>query len=281
MPVRVLVISLVLLPLAGCSSLLTGDFEQRRSGRSSSLVDYLYPEGQAPTEKDSLTPTLELPLRVGVAFVPSRAVDAPSEAEKLALLETVADAFRERDYVHSIVTIPDLYLQSATGVVGMQQVAAMYGLDVIGLVSYDQVSFAAERDSALLYWTVVGAALVKGNSNEVQTMIDTAVFDVATAELLFRAPGVHRGQRNATLFDSDRDARLLRSEGFVAANLDMIGNLDRELAAFEQRTKAGGRVRVVAANGGAGSAGLWLLAALGVALAFRAARVRPAVGRKS
>ena len=41
-----------------------------RTGVSSSLVDYLYPDGQIPPEFEEQIPRLKLPLRVGIAFVP-------------------------------------------------------------------------------------------------------------------------------------------------------------------------------------------------------------------
>lgn len=109
----------------------------------------------------------------------------------------------------------------------------MHGVDIMALVSYDQISFSSERESAILYWTIVGTAMVKGNSNEARTMIDTAVFDVQTAKLLFRAPGVHQIQRNSTMLGNERDLYALRSEGMAAANQDMIVNLNHELTGNE------------------------------------------------
>ncbi len=254
------------LPLAaGCSTFL-GSGNTTRTGQSSSLVDYLYPNGEIPAEPDATLPVLDLPLRVGIAFVPSRGPSGYpgrsgfSASEKELLLERVAEAFRDREYVSSIETIPEQYLKSARGVVGMQQVAAMHGIDVMALVSYDQLTFASERDSALLYWTVVGTALIKGNSNEVHTLIDTAVFDVESGKLLFRAPGVHSDQRNSTLFDRARDQRELQSESIAAANADMITNLDAELGSFEDRVRQGEEVAAVNwTNGGGGSTGIIFL----------------------
>ena len=270
--------ALITLCLAtGCTSLLTGSQEQVRSGASSSLVDYLYPDGAIPPAAPDVMPELELPLRVGIAFVPATTRRSLSEAEKQHLLGEVATAFRDRPYVTSIETIPDQYLTSARGVFGMQQVAALYGVDVMALVSYDQLSFSGERDSALLYWTIVGTAVVKGNSNEVQTMIDTAVFDVQTADLLFRAPGVHSQQRNATLFDSARDLRHLQGDSFRAANTDMVQNLETALEGFEEAAKKGETVQVAwrddGAGGGGALGGLWLaLLALVSAARFRRTR---------
>jgi len=259
MKTRILTAALLLTLLSGCASFWLGPgYEKTREGASSSLVDYLYPDGEIPPATPENLPQLSLPTRVGIAFVPSRNSEDITAAEKQVLMEQVAEAFRDRDYVQSIEAIPETYMRSARGVQGMKQVAALHGVDIMALVSYDQISFSGERDSALLYWTIVGALVVKGNTNEVQTMIDTALFDVATAKLLFRAPGTHTNQRNVTLLESDRDLRKLRSAGFVAATDDMIVNLDDELEGFRAAIEAGERAQVAwrPGSGGGGSISL-------------------------
>jgi len=265
MKTRILMAVLISTLLSGCTSFWMGPgYEKTREGASSSLVDYLYPNGEIPPTVDGNLPYLSLPVRVGISFVPSSNREDIPAAEKQQLMEQVADAFRDRDYVQSIEAIPDMYLRSARGIQGMKQVAALHGVDIMALVSYDQISFSAERDSALLYWTVVGALFVKGNSNEVQTMIDTAVFDVATSKLLFRAPGTHNEQRNATLLESGSDLRKLRSAGFAAATKDMIANLDAELEGFRQAVESGERAQVEwrPGSGGSGSPSFFLFALL-------------------
>lgn len=268
---QILFVLLVLPALSACASLFYGDQHGTRSGASSSLVDYLYPDGQIPPAVPGSLPYLELPVRVGIAFVPSNGRATLSGAEQAILLDQVAAAFRDRRYVQSIQTIPQQYLSGARGVVGMQQVAALYGVDVMALVSYDQVAFTGERDAAILYWTIVGTALVKGNTNEVQTLIDTAVFDVKTARLLFRAPGADTDQRNATLFETGSDLRRLQSDSIKAANQAMITNLEAELATFEERVKQGEAAQVAWADGGGGggSTGIVLLVMVAAALAMR------------
>jgi len=264
MPKRILTAILLLPLISGCASLWYGaGYEKTREGASSSLVDYLYPKGEVPPAVDEQMPFLNLPIRVGIAFVPSPSSEDISAAEKQDLLERVAVAFRDRDYVQSIEAIPDTYMRSARGVHGMKQVATLYDVDVMALVSYDQISFSGERDSALLYWTIVGTLMIKGNTNEVQTMIDTAVFDVSTTKLLFRAPGTHNGQRNSTLMEKKRELRKLRSAGFVAATDDMIGNLDTELETFRADIESGQRAQVAwrPGSGGGGSVS-WQLVVL-------------------
>ena len=57
-----------IISLCGCSAAFFGATER---STSSSLVDYLYPGDQRPVVDPETTPRLELPLRVGIAFVPT------------------------------------------------------------------------------------------------------------------------------------------------------------------------------------------------------------------
>lgn len=273
---RITVLVVLVAALGGCTSLWNGGLQQGRQGSSSSLVDFLYPDGSVPAEAPKQLPYLELPLSVGIAFVPGNSSYALPASEQHILLERVAAAFRDRPYVASIEVIPESYLRSARGVRGMQQVAGMFNVDVMALVSHDQLALSSERDSALLYWTVVGALLVKGNVNDVQTMIDTAVFDVDSTRLLFRAPGTHRDSANATMLEAERDLRGLQQRSLSIATDDMIVNLNHELERFREQVKEGQRAEVAwqAGRGGGGSSG-WLflaLAAFGLLRSALAAR---------
>ena len=94
--------------------------------------------------------------------------------------------------------IPEAYLRTGRGFpTALEQTARLYDLDVMALVSYDQVAHSAEGRPSFLCWTIVGAYVVKGNENDVHTFVDTAVFDVPTRKLLFRAPGVSETPSNS------------------------------------------------------------------------------------
>lgn len=257
---KLLTLAIALTLLSGCASWLYPDGAQTRHGASSSLVDFLYPRGEAPPPSPDTLPHLTLPARVGIAFVPPTRGAALSESEQLALLTRVADSFRDREFVAAIEPIPQAYLTRARGVSGMQQVARLFNLDVMALVSYDQVSQSTERDSALLYWTVVGTVVFKGNRNAVHTLVDTAVFDVRSGQLLFRAPGTHERAENSTLMDRSRDLIAMRSAGFDQATDEMIVNLDHSLEGFRARVKnAEGATTEWRPGYGGGSVSVWWL----------------------
>ena len=248
--------SSIVLLLAGCSSFWNMGGETR-SGVSSSLVDYLYPAGEIPPNLQDSIPYLELPLRVGIAFVPGQGGrSAISETTKIELLERVKAEFMDRNFIEHIEVIPDTYLRSSKGVGGMQQVARLYGVDVMALVSYDQVAVSDDNPTSFLYWTIVG-------SNEVQTFVDTAVFDVKTARLLFRAPGLDKMSDRSTLVESGEVIRKTRDASFAAAMGSMTQNLSVELDSFRDRVKENPGVADVQWKEGSGGGGAfeWFLLA--------------------
>lgn len=229
-------------------------WQQSRQGVSSSLVDFLYPKGERPPPQSTAVPHLDLPVRVGLAFVPSRdpMVEGLSEAHKAALLEQVKRAFADRDFISHIEVVPDTYLRSSRGFETVDQVARLYHLDVIALVSYDQVAVTGDNKASITYWTIIGAYIVPGTQHDVQTFVDTAVFDVRTHELLFRAPGISTRKATSTLVNSAEVSREQSAKSFSLAMQDMTVNLAKELDLFRERVK-NEHVITVSSNGKEGS----------------------------
>ena len=99
--------------LTGCTAWSCYPGCNRHTQNSTSLIEYLYPnDSSAP--RDNAQPQLHLPLRVGLAFLPSRGPEAENgldAAHKEALLEEIRQRFITRKFVAEIVLIPDYYLK--------------------------------------------------------------------------------------------------------------------------------------------------------------------------
>lgn len=266
-----LLLGLALLTAVGCAT--------TQSRQTTSIVDYLYPDAKEPVVEQGI-PVLNLPMRVGVAFVPEAhgfGSAVLSEARKRQLLEEVAGHFRDRDFVHAIEIIPSAYLRPKGGFQNLDQLRTMHGVDVVALVSYDQAQFTDEGLSSLAYWTLIGAYLVRGEKNSTHTMVDAVIIDIPSRKMLFRAPGTSFVAGSATPVNLSEQLRLDAGRGFEAAVADMIVNLDQELVVFQDRVRSNPEeYRVERApdyQGGGGSLGLLdsLLLLLGVS-AWRAMR---------
>ncbi|WIO74943.1 rhombotarget lipoprotein [Porticoccaceae bacterium LTM1] len=223
-------ISLLIVMLSGC-----GIIGQQKY-QSASLVDYLYPDKNAPLIEPSI-PTLKVPTRVGIAFVPGNRHNGLTEQSKNQILKQVSEHFSEYKFVDRIEEIPSAYIRPGGGFENLDQLRRLFGIDLIALVSYDQHQFTDEGFASLTYWTIVGAYVVPGEKNSTHTLMDTVVYDINSRSLLFRAPGVSQVKSSSTLVNLSEQQRLDSGEGFDIASKDMILSLDKELSEFRERIK--------------------------------------------
>ena len=225
------------LAVSGCSMLMYDGGS--RDAVSTSLVDFLYPDGQGRRSHAGDVPVIKLPVRVGLAFVPSKQWRANGfhESQQLQLLEQVKQEFEQFDYIEKIEVIPSAYLGNDGGFESLDRVSRLYDVDVMALVSYDQMRRSEENTSSLLYWTIVGAYLIPGNDNRVQTFVDTAVFDIKSRQLLFRAPGLSKLEDSSSAIKIDESIRQQSAEGFGLAMTDMRRNLNQELSTFKDKVR--------------------------------------------
>ncbi len=261
--------------LSSCTTLMQQFTDQgMRRGVSSSLVEYLYPKGETPPEFKEESPKLELPLRVGVAFVPSHADDsiALTATHKSELLNKVKTSFEDKTYIHEIIIIPETYMRSNHGFDSVDQVARLYGLDTIALISYDQVIYTDDTRASILYWTIVGAYFINGSKNDINTFVDVAIFDIESHKLLLRAPGTDEVIAKSTLINSSEKLRTARQKSFATAINNLSINLEDELVSFKERIKQDKSVEIAYRPGFSGGGGSmnWLALILFVCVILKA-----------
>lgn len=241
-PISILLVLCTAVALASCAG------SQTRN--ATSVVDYLYPNRDEQVVEPSV-PVLNLPLRVGVAFVPGESRDgrrtnwqaggsagaALTEKQKMALMQEVAAHFKQYDFVKSIELIPSSYLTPKGSFGNLDQIRTMYGVDVIALLSYDQVQFTDEGLASISYWTLIGAYIIPGEKNDTHTMLDAVVMDIPSRKMLFRAPGTSHVKGRATPVNLSEELRKDSAESFKLASGMMVANLDEQLSLFTERVK--------------------------------------------
>lgn len=233
--------------LSGCASGTTK--------HATSVVDYLFPKTKDPVVTPGI-PVLTLPLRVGIAFVPpppgrdlrsgrlSSGLTpfqgggdlALTEKRKTDLMLEVAKNFKKYPFVKYIEIIPSAYLTPAGSFANLDQIRTMLELDVIVLLSYDQVQFT-DQTLSFTYWTMAGPLVVPAQNNDTHTMLDAVVYDIASRKMLFRAPGTSLVKGSSMLVDQSQEIRADGDRGFTEAAQSMISNLDIQLALFKDKIK--------------------------------------------
>lgn len=215
--------------------------------RRSSLTEYLAGAKTTATLPPVEGPArLQLPLRMGIAFVPGTSGArmgatlagpgvgplAPDQEERLN--ERVAGIFREKPWTQSFKVIPSRYLTQKGGFQDLQQVATTFGVDVIALLSVDQIQFSNPEWYSWTYWTLVGAYMVKGDKNDTTTLVDAAVYHVPSRTFLFRAGGVGQVKGSSTWSGREDAFRHQAQQSLDLAMADLSKNLDAGVAGFKQ-----------------------------------------------
>lgn len=258
-----------------------GLWGRRSHHEASSVVQFLYPGKDQPFIQPQI-PTLHLPLRVGVAFIPAgepgrrrgyyQAATGFNEQQKTELLRQVAAQFKTLPFVQSIEIIPTTYLRPGGGFENLDQLRTMLGIDVVALLAYDQAQSSDNTEASLAYWTIVGAYIIEGQRNATHTLMEAVVYDIPSRSLLFRASGTSTIRNHATLFRSDYELRKDSLRSLAEASGQMTASLAQELELFKVRAKEEPQnIRIEHKPGytGAGATEAWFAALLLLLLAGR------------
>jgi rhombotail lipoprotein len=256
-PLRCVVPVLLLALLGlGCA---TPETLQRRS----SLASYLGAKAAPPPSPSTGPARVEFPLRLGIAFVPadptqSRGDLPPSDqlgplgpGQEQALHQQVAASFAQKPWAREVKTIPSIYLAKGGGFEDLDKVARTFQVDVIALVSVDQVQFSNPKWYAWTYWTLVGAYMVKGDKNDTTTVVDAAIYHVPSRTLLFRAGGVGTAKGSSTWSSREASFRAQSRESLASAMAQLSTSLDSAVLGFQQDLQKGNRKDVELATTGA------------------------------
>ena len=225
-----ILIAVFSITLVACNTLPVDSTGTHKARSSSSLVSYLYPNGERPPGLASDIPQLTVPVRIGIAFVPEQnSTGVISERVKNRLLRKVRNAFKHHTVVQEIRILPIHSLRTRGGFRELRQLADRYNVDLIALVSHNQVRAVRHNALSVSYVTIVGAIILPGNSHDVSTFVNTAVFDVSSGKLLFHAAGKDRVRRQTSAFALAEKNRLISRRSIGSATQEMIASLNTEL----------------------------------------------------
>lgn len=245
---------IVALALGGCA----GMSKESKQRQAASMLSFLFPGSSDLPQPSEAVAVINVPFRIGVAFVPDSGGDAQfrlSEADRLKLAGQVRDAFARYPFVRDITAIPSMYLEPGGGFANLDRIASLLGVDAIALVSYDQVQHADSTSLSFLYWTLIGAYVIPGDEYDVLTVVETAVFDIKSRRLLLRASGSSNLKGSATLIGFSGASREARVKSFEEAVGQMITGLHGEVKSFRERAPNDPKVKLVLPPGYNPSAG--------------------------
>jgi rhombotail lipoprotein len=213
---------------------LCGCMEQKKAHYRNSLIDYLYPNVQAPQEEPVAPAAVDitLPAKVGIAFAPDQ-VALLSEKDKLELLQRIKAEFTRYPQFSAVEVIPSQHLSMGGGFANLDQLRLMYGIDLAALISYDQMQHTDQGFKSISYWTIVGMYVIEGEKNDTNTMMDISLFHIPSRKMLLHAAGTSQVKESATIINLSEQLRSDSLSGFSQATDNMINNLREELGKLQ------------------------------------------------
>ncbi|QOX78243.1 rhombotarget lipoprotein [Trichlorobacter lovleyi] len=217
---------------SGCASYNSG---LRTVQKQSNLASFLFScnQPQTPAQKAPL----QLPARVGVAFVPGDPASSNlPETTKKEVIETVrAQLAKHTKYVAGAQAIPSIYLTPRGGVQNLEQVAQQFGVDVIVILGANQFQ-KHERNSlaALLDVTIIGQYLIPGNTVDTATVLEAAVYHVPSRALIFRTDGANKKRSRSTRYGSSQTAQNDAADSILDASKKLVVSIGEALVGFEK-----------------------------------------------
>lgn len=227
-----LIILLICLSLCpGCAYSDSVRTVQRQSDLASFLFSGKQP--QAPAQKAPL----QLPARVGVAFVPGDPASSNlPETTKKEVIETVRSQLaKHTKYVAGAQAIPSIYLMPRGGVQNLEQVAQQFGVDVIVILGANQFQ-QHERNAlaAFLDVTIIGQYLIPGNTVDTATVLEAAVYHVPSRALIFRTDGANKKKSRSTDYGSSQTAQNDAVNSTLDASKKLVVSIGEALVGFEK-----------------------------------------------
>jgi rhombotail lipoprotein len=238
-----LIAALFMMAVVGCAWMK----RTTRQRQVASVLTYLFPgTEQIPPISDQVA-EIKVPFRIGVAFVPDNTDQQfrLPESDRINLAAKVSEAFANYPFISDIVAVPSMYLESGGGFANLDRIAALLRLDVIALISFDQVQNSGATGWSFLYWTGVGVYVIKGDEYDILTAVETAVFHIKSQRLLMRAAGISDIKNRATMVGFSESARKGRTRGFDEAIAEMIGKLHIEVKHFRERAPKDPTIRLI------------------------------------
>lgn len=224
----------------GCTTVRDPDSkpELKQTTRSTPLAEFLYAGRKVPAEEGRAE--LLLPIRIGLGFIAptdDSTGKVPSLEQRQATLDAVREQLHGLPYVSEVAIVPQYWFGNQPGV-GFDKLSALatqFRFDLIALVSYDQAMYATQNMRTLGLLTMIGKDFYKVDVDQALTVIDLALVEPRSRELVLRISAGDRFGDSTTLLDDWRSKSYVRRVSFDRAHDVFLEKLREELPALRSR----------------------------------------------
>ncbi len=215
-----------LVSLSGCSR---NDFI--RSSSSAPLAEVINNVKDSRQIIDKKAP-LTLPTSVAIIFVPStQSQSIPETTLHLAASNLKNQLLANSRFIKSVAIVSGDDLKSK---ISFDRIRALYAVDVVVLISYQQYQRTAQTGAAgLADLTILGAFLIPGVETITSTLVEGKLIHIANDAMIFKATGSDERSANSSSFSKESTQTDESIQGLLAATTDFGKSLSTTLENFK------------------------------------------------
>ena len=233
--IKKLLLTLALAHVAtGCALFMgPGHDQTSKVAVTQSALRYLYPDDQLSGLSKAEVTRMTLPLRVGVGFIPGTNQDHVGALAREQALQPLLETVQAQQFVERAVALPYGALTPSGGFRQLDKIAFLHRLDAVLWVSYEQVAYTEDSPLSVLDLTLVGAFVVPGHHNDVQTRLTATAVHIPSRRYLFSADSSHQSEHTATLVHAPTQIRNAQEQGLLVASQSLEPALHDALHDFK------------------------------------------------
>lgn len=231
---RLLLTLTVIYASSGCALFMgPGHDQTSKVAVTQSALRYLYPDDQLAGLSKAQVTNMTLPLRVGVGFIPANNRDHVGVLARQQALQPLLETVQAQQFVQRAVALPHGALTASGGFRELDKIAFLHRLDAVVLVAYEQVAYTEDSPLSVLDLTLVGAFVVPGHHNDVQTRLTATAVHIPSRRYLFSADSSYQSEQTATLVHAPTQIRNAQEQGLLIAAQNLEPALQDALRDFK------------------------------------------------
>ncbi len=179
-------------------------------------------------------PKLPPPYRVGIVWLDKPDLLTALEFESHS--RVLAAEVKRSHLAHQVFAVPSI-LSSADDVGSVRQLGRHFQADMMLILSMREDTRRRLNATAFGYLTVIGTALVPGDTTSRETLIEAFAVEPQSGVFLFTATGAGKATRAGSMLTLGRNRKWTAAKAFEEAVQDLAAQINDELIALAERNR--------------------------------------------
>jgi len=181
-------------------------------------------------------PRLPPPYRVGIVWLDKPELLSPLEFESQSRV-LAADVKRSR-VAYQVFSIPSSISVTGDDIPAIRELGRRFQAHLMLILSTREDTRRRLNAAAFGYLTVIGAAVIPGDTTSKETLIEAFALEPQSGVFLFTATGAGKATRAGSMLTLRRNRKWVAAKAFEEAAQDLANQINKELVTLAEQNRA-------------------------------------------